>query len=212
MKIKNFAEFHTLYIFDFDDTIVDTPRFEELISKYLKENVTAKELLDKSLEYIGKKISDLNLENGRIYISDPNGSINIKGNWVRKKTRVYLTSPDKYSSIEESWPTKTKELAKLYNSVKNKCIVTARPKSTEKQLIETLKKLKLSMPEYGIYMRPDNRKYAGLWKGKKIVEILNKFKFSKAIFYDDNSKYIKSVKKVLSKNTILTDIEIIKVN
>ena len=29
----------TLYIFDFDDTLVDSPEFEELAIKYLKEFV-----------------------------------------------------------------------------------------------------------------------------------------------------------------------------
>ena len=80
MKIKKYTEFNTLYIFDFDDTIVDTPSFEETITKYLKENITSKELLDKSLDYINANISDLNLETGRIFINDNNGRINIKGN------------------------------------------------------------------------------------------------------------------------------------
>ena len=44
----------TLFIFDFDDTIVDSPRFEELAIKYLKEDVTIAGLLDKSVGLIGK--------------------------------------------------------------------------------------------------------------------------------------------------------------
>ena len=211
MKIKKFEEFDTLYIFDFDDTIVNSPRFEETISKYLNENVTAKELLDKSLEHINKNISDLNLENGRIYVDDPNRSIKVSRNWVRKKLRVYLTSPDIFGSIEESWPKKTLELAKMYNSIENKCILTARCESTKDKLIEVLKKLGLDIPKYGIYMRPENRKYAGLWKGKKIVELSKKLNFYNIKFYDDNPKYIKSIRKVINSVNLDSNIELIKV-
>ena len=67
----------TLYIFDFDDTLVDSPEFEELAIKYLKEDVTIAGLLDKSVGLIGKSIKDLEIENGRLYIPDPNNEIKI---------------------------------------------------------------------------------------------------------------------------------------
>ena len=42
MKIKSYNEFttdkDTLYIFDMDDTIVNSPSFEELAIEYLKEH------------------------------------------------------------------------------------------------------------------------------------------------------------------------------
>ena len=108
-------------------------------------------------------------------------------------------SPDLFGSCEESWPKYPKELAELYNSVENKCILTARGENKKAKLTEVLKELNLDIPKYGIYMRPDRLKNAGLWKGKKIIEILKKLGFNNAIFYDDNPRYIKSVKKITSK-------------
>ena len=71
--IKLFEEFSqsddkTLYIFDFDDTLVETPSFEELAIKYLnlKESVTIESLLEDSLKWIRKSKSDLKDEHGRM--------------------------------------------------------------------------------------------------------------------------------------------------
>jgi hypothetical protein len=210
MKIKKYSEFDTLYIFDFDDTIVNTPSFEDTIVGYLNENITAKDLLDKSLSFINAEISDLNLDNGRIFINDPERIINIKGNWVRKKKRVYLQTPNVFGKIDISWPKSSTELSKLYNSLENKCILTARSEYGEVKLVETLTKLNLDMPKYGIYMRPDKLMNAGIWKGEKIIEILKEHNFNSAIFYDDNSKYLKAVKKVVSEYPEY-NIELVKV-
>ena len=148
MEIKNYSQFTTLHIFDFDDTLVKSPRFEDVIFKYLKENLSAKDLLDKSVEYISKDIKDLKWENGRIFIPDPDEKINLKGNWIRKKSRVYLMSPDLFSYIEESLPKSVKSLSKFYNSVDTKCILTARPETIKEDIIKTLKSLNLEIPKY----------------------------------------------------------------
>lgn len=212
IKIQRFNEFKKLYIFDFDDTLVESPSFEKTIIKYLKENITSKSLLDKSLKFISKDIKDLNYENGRIYIDDPNKTIDLKGNWVRKKERVYLTSPYLFSYIEESLPTIRKELSDFYNSLDNKCIITARPETIRNSIEKTMKKLNLDYPKYGLHMRPEGRKNAGQWKGEKIVELVNKYGFSSAVFYDDNSKYIKNVKKVLKEKMPNFNFNAIKVS
>lgn len=211
MEIKNYSQFTTLHIFDFDDTLVKSPRFEDVIFKYLKESLSAKDLLDKSLDYINKDIKDLKWENGRIFIPDPNEQINIKGNWVRKKSRVYLMSPDLFSYIEESLPKSVKSLSNFYNSVDNKCILTARPETIKESILKSLKSLNLELPKYGIYMRPPERKNAGQWKGEKIVEIVKKYNFKKVIFYDDNAKYIKGAKRVIEKELPSLDFEAIKI-
>jgi hypothetical protein len=36
-----------------------------------------------------------------------------------------------------------------------------------------------------------NYSRAGVWKGNKIVELVEKTAFKKVIFYDDNIKYLK---------------------
>ena len=51
-KIKRFESFSsedTLYVFDYDDTLVVTPEFEELAIDFLKENVTIESLLNMSI-------------------------------------------------------------------------------------------------------------------------------------------------------------------
>lgn len=211
MEIRKYSDFDTLHIFDFDDTLVNTPRFEDVVFKYLKENLTAKDLLDKSVSFIGKEIEDLKWENGRIFIPDPENLIKIRGNWVRKKSRVYLMSPDLFSQLDESLPKSVKSLSSFYNSVDNKCILTARTHLAENKIVGVLKSLNLDLPKYGLYMRPDGLKNAGQWKGKKIVEIVNRYKFSKVIFYDDNSKYIKKAKKVVNLEMPELDFKTIKI-
>lgn len=210
-KIKNYSEFNTLHIFDFDDTLVETPSFEKVVLKYLTESTTAKELLDKSLHFLNKDIKDLKWENGRIYINDPNNTIQPKGNWVRKKDRVYLMAPDLFSYIDESMPKNVKQLSKFYNSVDNKCILTARPEPIKDKILKSLNELGLEYPKYGIYLRPENRKNAGEWKGEKIVELSKKYNFKKIIFYDDNARYIKRAKRVVEKELPNLNFETIKI-
>ncbi len=72
---ENYQESDTLYIFDFDDTLVDSPSFEELAIEYLTENITIGDLIKRSLRFTNKDMSDLRIENGRIYIEDPNQMI-----------------------------------------------------------------------------------------------------------------------------------------
>lgn len=198
--IKKFLDFDddTLYIFDFDDTIVDSPRFEELAIKYLKEDVTIKGLLKNSVNLIDKKIEDLKIEHGRLYIDDPNFEINIKGNWVRKKSRVYLIAPDKFYYSNISFPNKLTNLSILYKSVKNKAIVTARNKTLENQVKKYLNELGLEYPNVGLFMYPikDSSKVAD-WKAKTVVNIIKKTGFKKVNFYDDKSKIVNAVEKLV---------------
>ncbi len=197
--IKKFVDFNdTLYIFDFDDTIVDSPRFEELAIKYLKEDVTIKGLLKNSVNLINKEIEDLKIEHGRLYIDDPNFEINIKGNWVRKKSRVYLVAPDKFYYSNISFPNKLTELSNLYKSVKNKAIVTARNKTLENQVKKYLNELGLEYPNIGLFMYPtkDSSKVAD-WKAKTIVNLIKETGFKKVNFYDDKSKIVNAVEKLV---------------
>ncbi len=212
MKINKFEEYGTLYVFDFDDTLVESPSFEELAMKYLKENYSVKDLLNISIKRSGCKIEDLKWENGRIYLDDPNHRYKEFGNWVRKKSRLYLVTPNIFSQIDESLPKKLKPLIDLYNKVDNKCIVTARSEEIRPKIISVLSKLGIEYPKHGLHMLPINRKNAGTWKGEKIVELVDDNDFNKVIFYDDNSKYLRKATSVIKEKLPTLDWEPIKVN
>ena len=132
MKIKNYNEFtgdNVLYIFDFDDTLVNSPSFEELAINYLKEDITIKDLLNQSINRVGVTLDDLKWQDGRIYVLDPNKELKEFGNWVRKGDRLYMFTPNAFHLSDLSLPETLKELSELYKSVENKCIVTAREES-----------------------------------------------------------------------------------
>ena len=215
MKTKNFDEFSgtkdTLYIFDLDDTLVNSASFEELAIEFLKEDSSIGDMLKISVDRIGVSLRDLKWENGRIYVNDPKDEIKEIGNWVRKGKRVYLVAPNIFHVSDISLPKSLKELSNLYKSVENKCIVTARPESLRSKVESKLKEFGLEMPKFGLHMIPDNTKNAGNWKGEKIVEILNETGFKKAIFYDDNAKYISKATKVVKDKLPNIDWKTVKV-
>jgi hypothetical protein len=215
MKIKNYNEFtseNVLYIFDFDDTLVNSPSFEELAIKYLKEDITIKDLLDQSIKRVGVTLDDLKWQDGRIYVLDPNKELKEFGNWVRKGDRLYMFSPNLFHVSDISLPKSLKtEISDLYKSVENKCIVTAREESLRNKISNKLLDLGLEIPKYGLHMAPVGTKNAGHWKGERIVEIINETGFQKAIFYDDNIKYIKRATKVVKEKLPNFDFTSIKV-
>lgn len=214
MKIKNYNEFtseNVLYIFDFDDTLVNSPSFDELAINYLKEDVTIKDLLNQSINRVGVTLDDLKWQDGRIYVLDPNKELKEFGNWVRKGDRLYMFTPNAFHLSDLSLPETLKELSELYKSVENKCIVTAREESLRDKITRTLLDLGLELPKYGLHMAPVGTKNAGHWKGERIVEIINETGFKKAIFYDDNSKFIKRATKVVREKLPDFDFTPIKV-
>ena len=215
MKIKNYNEFtseNVLYIFDFDDTLVNSPSFEELAIKYLKEDITIKDLLDQSIKRVGVTLDDLKWQDGRIYVLDPNKELKEFGNWVRKGDRLYMFSPNLFHVSDISLPKSLKtEISDLYKSVENKCIVTAREESLRNKITNKLLDLGLELPKYGLHMAPIGTKNAGHWKGERIVEIINETGFQKAIFYDDNAKYIKRATKVVREKLPNFDFTPVKV-
>ncbi len=202
-KFENFSNEETLYVFDYDDTLVVTPEFEELAIDFLRENVTIESLLNKSIKSIGISLYDLKWQDGRIYVEDPNAKISIHENdknWIRKGARVYLLQPDEFGLSDMSLPTTTTDLKSFYNSIENKCIVTARPIQMREKVEKSLGELGLDYPKYGVHMYPFVNHYkAGTWKGNKIVELIEKTGFKKVIFYDDNQKYIKAANKVVKE-------------
>ena len=142
---------------------------------------------------------------------DPNKEYKEVKDWIRKGNRMYLVQPDEFSYLEESLPKQIKELFNLYNSVTNKCIVTARPESVRNKIELVLKQFGFKNPKWGLHMRPDGRINAGQWKGEKIVELAKSTGFQNVIFYDDNSKYIRGAKKVVSQKLPNLNFKCVKV-
>lgn len=209
---ETFEKNDTLYVFDFDDTLVNTPEFEEFAIEYLTEDISIKEIIDKSTASIGVKKSDLKWQDGRIYIDDVSQNISVKGNWTRKGSRVYLMSPDIFGTTDLSLPTKTLDLVEFYKSVKNKCILTARSEIIRDKIEKVIEELGIDYPNYGLHMYPyKNYNRAGVWKGNKIVELVQKTEFKKVIFYDDNIKYLKSATKVIKEKLPSLNYKYVKV-
>jgi hypothetical protein len=193
---ENFQEDDVLYIFDLDQTLVESPSFEELAIQYLNENQNIGDLINKSLKFVNKSKSDLRIENGRIYIEDPNQTIEPKGNWVRKGLRVYMVTPNVYHFLDISLPTKVKELSELYKQVQNKAIVTGRMVDLREKVKESLEKFGLELPNHGLFCYPskdDKTERVAEWKAKTIVQLLKDTGFKKAKFYDDKPKWVKRV-------------------
>jgi hypothetical protein len=186
VKIDRFQEFsiepQTLYVFDFDDTLMVTPRYEDIALKFLNENLTVKELLDRSVKRIGIDKSKLKVQDRRIFFEDPNKEYKEVKDWVRKGNRLYLVQPDEFCYLEESLPKQIKDLFNLYNSVSDKCIVTARPESMRNKIESVLKQFGFQNPKWGLHMCPDGRINAGQWKGEKIVELSKITGFQKLSF------------------------------
>jgi hypothetical protein len=211
---ENFQEEETLYIFDFDDTLVHSPSFEELAIEYLTENTTIEDLIQRSLKFVDKQKSDLRIENGRIYIDDPDQMIIPKGNWVRKGLRVYMVTPNVYHFLDISLPTRVKELSELYKKVENKAIVTGRMVDLEEKVKESLLNFGLDLPNHGLFCYPSNddrTDRVAEWKGKTIVKLLRDTGFKRAKFYDDKPKWVKKVKQIVKEELPNIDFEGIRV-
>lgn len=215
VKIDKFGEFdienNTLYVFDFDDTLMVTPRYEDIALKFLNENLTVKDLLDRAIKRIGITKDKLKVQDRRIFINDPDKIYKEEKDWVRKGNRLYLVQPDEFSYLDESLPNKLKELSNLYISVENKCIVTARPQRMRNKIESVLKQFGLEDPKWGLHMCPDSKINAGKWKGDKIVELSEITGFQNVIFYDDNSKYIRGAKEVVSEKLPNLNFKTVKV-
>jgi FMN phosphatase YigB (HAD superfamily) len=212
---ENFQEDDVLYIFDFDDTLVDSPSFEELAIQYLTENQNISDLIKRSLYFVNRSKSDLRIENGRIYIEDPNQTIEPKGNWVRKGLRVYMVTPNVYHFLDISLPTKVKELSEMYKKVQNKAIVTGRMVDLEEKVKESLEKFGLELPNHGLFCYPskdDRTDRVAEWKAKTIVQLLKETGFLKAKFYDDKPKWVKKVVTAVRTELPLVEFEGIRVH
>jgi hypothetical protein len=211
---ENFQESETLYIFDFDDTLAESPSFEELVIRYKNgEDLPEIEILLKnSLKLIDKKLSDIHIENGKIFVKDADESIDVEGKgnyWVRKGGGlIKMITPNKFHFLDISMPTKVKELSELYKQVQNKAIVTGRMVDLREKVIESLEKFGLEFPNHDLFCYPskdDRTDRVAEWKAKTIVKLLKKTGFLRAKFYDDKPKWVKRV--VLEVKKELPEVE-----
>ena len=211
---ENFQEDDTLYIFDFDDTLVDSSSFEELVIRYKNgEDLPEIEILLKnSLKLIDKKLSDIHIENGKIFVKDADESIEVEGKgnyWVRKGGGlIKMITPNKFHFLDISMPTKVKELSELYKQVQNKSIVTGRMVDLREKVIGSLELFGLELPNHGLFCYPsknDRTDRVAEWKAKTIVQLLKDTGFKKAKFYDDKPKWVKKV--VLEVRKELPEVE-----
>jgi len=221
MRIKLFEAYinesmrDTLYIFDFDETLVLNNSFEHLAIQYLKEDVTIKSLLTSSIRKIGVAMKDLKWENGRIFVDDENEDINVGGNWVRKGKRVYLVAPDKFYYTDMSFPYDVTNLKELYNRVDNKAIVTGRVDSVRQKVIDSLDKFGLDYPNHGLFCYPSNRQTSdrvAQWKARTIVELIKETGFKRVFFYDDRAKWVNKVTAAVKKELPYIDWNPVKFN
>ena len=222
---ENFQESDTLYIFDLDQTLVESPSFEELAIEYLdlfkrglvtNENTTISNLINKSLKFVNKSKSDLRIENGRIYIDDPEQIIEPghRSNWVRKGLRLYMVTPNVYHFLDISFPTKVKELSELYKKVQNKVIVTGRMVDLKEKVKESLSKFGLELDDDRLFcfQKNDTNDSVAEWKAKTIVKLLKDTGFKRAKFYDDKPKWVKKVVTAVRKELPEVEFEGIRVH
>lgn len=203
---ENFQESETLYIFDFDDTLAESPSFEELVIRYLSgENLPEVErLVSRSLLHLSKPLdTPLIIENGKIYIEDKLGILIPKGNWVKKGIGLKMIPPNIFHSLDISFPTTKKEsITQIYDRVSNKAIVTGRMLKLKDKVVESLERLEIGKPNYGLFCFPskdDSSDRVAEWKAKTIVGLIRDNGFKKAKFFDDNPKWVRKVIQEVTK-------------
>lgn len=200
--IQRYENFTTepVHIFDLDDTLMNSPSFEELVIKLIKEDVSVEDLLNRALKSLGVNIKDLRREHGRIYVNDPEEKLNPTKDWVRKGKRVYLTTPTKFYYLDESLPTGLKDFAQIYKSCKSKAIVTGRTEEMRDKILGVLEKFGLEEPNLGLYcfpMKTQTSDRVAEWKGKTIVKLIKESGAKEAFFYEDKSKWLKTVTRMV---------------
>lgn len=214
-KIDRFSEFGVendiLHAFDFDDTLFVTPKWEDIAKKFIFENLTTKNLVTRALNGVKITKDRLKIQDNRIFFEDPTGIATVTKDWVRKGSRVYLVEPSEFCYLEESLPNSLKHISEIYKKEKNVCIITARPESLRPKIELILNKFDLEFPKWGLHMCPEGRINAGRWKGEKICELSQTTGFKNITFYDDNSKYIREAKKVVSEKMPELNLKCIKV-
>lgn len=195
-----------LHAFDMDETLVYSYGFESQVKDLIMEYLTPEDILNSEVRKIGTSIENLKYENGRIFFDDPNGEVEIpiKSSWVRKKGRIYLTQPDSFLLTSHSHPVGVHpKMVQLYNSVKNKAIITARYDSMRNKITSILQKLNIELPNCGLHMYPSKTKiFKAVWKSDVIIDLIKQHGFTEVHYYDDNIKLLKKMKTYLADKNL----------
>jgi hypothetical protein len=214
-KIFSYRDFtqDTLWVFDLDDTLVNTPSFESRAIEYLTESSNIEKMLNHSVSIIGRSLSDLCIENGRIYIEDPQNLFKNYGVWIKKGNRLYLTAPEEFSTSDISIPTSVREdIISIYKNSKNKSIVTARSEEMRPKIEKCLLDLGIEYPNFGLHMYPyKSYSKVAIWKSEKIIQLSKDFNFMKVKFFEDNQKWIRDIRKQVHNKYPSLDFEAFKV-
>ena len=209
---ENFNEDKVLYLFDLDETLLRTPGFEEAGIKYLNENLSISEIINRYSAIMDITPKDLKIENGKIYVDNVGQAYDKP--WIPKGKRLYLTAPQyQWTHSPDSYPIGKLELAELYNSVEDKAIITARPEDMRDIIISKMEEFGLEKPKWGLYMFPGGPGSGAPaeWKGKTAVSIIKKSGINKVKFYDDKPKIVNRVVRIVRQNLPNVEIEGIKV-
>ena len=196
IKYSDFLDPQILHLFDFDKTLANTPDYNGLVIDFLNEDI--EQLLNRSMSFINIKKHQLKIGDGRIWVDDPKKEINIRGNWVRKKSRIYMVEPNIYGNMKISKPKSVTKLAKFYNSTPNKMIITARPESSRSLIESCFDELGLDKP-LKMWMLPPNEKSQRIWKAKIVKSIMSKGEYKGYRFYDDKPKIVREVNRTISR-------------
>jgi hypothetical protein len=194
-----------LYAFDLDDTLLYSERFEKQVKYLITETLTIEDILKRELKKINSDISNLKYSDGRIYIDDKEHKIEIPQNssFIRKGTRVYLQPPESFLNTKFSLPINSNDsLLNLYNSVGNKCIITARKEKVRHKIEEVLNKFNIEYPNFGLFMFTNNYKSTAVYKSEKILKVYTENNFEHVNYYDDDIKLLKRIKAILQDTDI----------
>ena len=93
-------------------------------------------------------------------------------------------------------------MIKLYNSVKNTVIITARNERLRDKIENILEKFGIKKPKYGLFMFNDKYSNKYIYKSERILEIYNKEDFEYVNYYDDDIKLLKKMKTYLADKDI----------
>lgn len=229
----------TVYVFDLDDTLIWTMHWYDEVDidegGYISDAGNSSKIR-KALSLLGSHGYKLQMEvyNGlsdyntfflvvnkdgaptqieelkKIFLDKQLSNCGIKGYTKFTEYAAIINDNDYYHNINNLGRHGFNEsMLKLYNSVKNPVILTARaniPGMNEKIRDVITER---GQEPYAIYTQPVDSKNSGRWKGEVICSIAKQDDVDFVYFYDDNLSYITNAQKVIDENNLTNKVSII---